>query len=134
MGGTIDTEQEKSINALYLGHTDNGSGHIVFKLDTKAVISVNRVVVIPTPRTIINQVNQMGASENQPEGIQFTDMNGKVTINILDLNCANDNDNNSNETEESFDHDKEYQKNLKRRPTKMKILQPMKLKKIIFGT
>ena len=43
-----DTEQEKSSDALYLGCTDNGSGHIVFKADTKAAISFIRVVVIPT--------------------------------------------------------------------------------------
>ena len=57
VGGTNDTEQERSINTLYLGRTDNSSGCIVFKLNTKAVVSVNRVVAIPTQRTIINQVN-----------------------------------------------------------------------------
>ena len=57
VGGTNDTEQERSIDALYLSRTDNGSAHIVFKLDTNAVVLVNRVVVIPTQGTIINQVN-----------------------------------------------------------------------------
>ena len=53
IGDTNDTDEERSIDALYLGRADNGSGHIVFKLDTKAVVSVNRVVLIPTPTTII---------------------------------------------------------------------------------
>ena len=57
VGGTNDTEQERSINALYLGRTDNGRGHTAFKLDVKADDSINRVVVIPTPQTIINRVN-----------------------------------------------------------------------------
>ena len=39
---------------------DNGSSHIVFKLDTKAVVLVNRVVLIPTPTTIIDRINKMG--------------------------------------------------------------------------
>ena len=47
-----------------MGRAENGSGHIVFKLDTKAVVSVNRVVLIPTPSTIIDKVNKMGHSEN----------------------------------------------------------------------
>ena len=48
VGGTNNTEQERSIDVLYLGWVENGSSHIVFKLDTKAVVLVNRVVVIPT--------------------------------------------------------------------------------------
>ena len=110
MGGTNDTEQERLINTLYLGFTDNDSGHIVFKLDTKVVVSVNRVVVTPTPQTIINRVNQMGALEKQQDRIQFMNMDGKVTIYDLDLNHAdddNDNDKNSNAPDESFDHDEE---------------------------
>ena len=109
MSGTNDTEQERSIDAPYLVCTDNGSDRIVFKLDTKVVVPVNRVVVIPTPQTIINQVNQMGASENQPNGIQFTNMDAKVTIHDLDQNHANDDKDNSNVSDESFDHDEEYQ-------------------------
>ena len=63
VGGTNSIDQVRSINALYLGRAENGSGHIVFKLDTKAVVSVNRIVVIPTPTTIIDRVNEMGHSE-----------------------------------------------------------------------
>ena len=33
IGGTNDTETERPIDSLYLGRSDNGSGHIVFKLD-----------------------------------------------------------------------------------------------------
>ena len=62
VGGTNETDKERSIDALYLGRADNGSGHVVFKLDTKAVVSVNRVVVIPTPTTIIDRINEMATS------------------------------------------------------------------------
>ena len=108
MGCTTDIEQEKSIDALYLCRKDNGSSHIVFKLDKNAVNWINRVVVIPTPWTIIDQVNQIGAPEKQPDGIQSTNMDEKFTIHVLDLNCANNDD--SNASDKSFDNDKEYQK------------------------
>ena len=52
----------------------------------------------------------MRATEKQPNGIQFTNMDEKVTIHDLDLNRANDDNNNSNASNESFDHDEEYQK------------------------
>ena len=52
----------------------------------------------------------MGASEKQLDGIQFTNMNGRVTIHDLDLTRADDDDGNSNAFEESFVHNKEYQK------------------------
>ena len=55
----------------------------------------------------------MGASEKQFDGIQFTNMDGKVTIHDLDLNHANDDDNDdntSNASDESLDYDEEYQK------------------------
>ena len=57
VGGTNNIEQERSIDTLYLGRTDNRSDHIIFKLDTKVVVSVNRVVVIPTPQTIVDRIN-----------------------------------------------------------------------------
>ena len=63
VGATNRVDQERSIDALYLGRAENGSGHIVFKLDTKAVVSVNRVVLVPTPLTIIDRVIKMGHSE-----------------------------------------------------------------------
>ena len=110
VGGTNDIERERSIDTLYLGQAENVSGHIVFKLDTKAVVSVNRVVVITTSKTVIDRINEMGASEKQPEGVQFTGRDGRVSISNLDLNLDDNNDDNSNASDESFNHDKEYQK------------------------
>ena len=80
VGGTNDKKQERLIDALYLGRADNGSGHSVFKLDTKSVVSVNKVVIIPTPQAVIDRINQIRVSEKQPEGIHFLDKDGKVTI------------------------------------------------------
>ena len=40
VGGTDGIEQERSIDALDLGQAENSIGHVVFKLDTQAVVSV----------------------------------------------------------------------------------------------
>ena len=66
-------------------------------------------MVIPTPMSVINKVNEMGEAEDQPEGIQFSNRDGRVTINDLDLNMDDDDDD-SNASDESFKHDEEYQK------------------------
>ena len=51
----------------------------------------------------------MAAAEKQPEGVQFIDKDKKATINDMDLNLNNNGDDNSNASDESFDHDEEYQ-------------------------
>jgi hypothetical protein len=45
-GGNTDTGKESSVDALYIGRANNGSGHVVFKLSTKQRVSVNRVTAI----------------------------------------------------------------------------------------
>jgi hypothetical protein len=79
-GGTSDTGKERSVDALYIGRADNGSGHVVFKLSTKQPVSVNRVTVITPTDDHIKFVNDMADGENQPEGLEFADINGKVTL------------------------------------------------------
>jgi hypothetical protein len=59
-GGSNSTDQERSINALYIGRADNGSGHIVFKLNTKQPVSVNHVTPIPTTEATIKTINSIG--------------------------------------------------------------------------
>ena len=105
MEQTAATEEEQTVDALYLGRSDNGSGHKVFKLSTKEPISVNRVTVIPTPQDIIDLVNRMGEKEHQPDGIQFSDMHGNITILDLDEN-AGDDDSNTSDASFTLDNDK----------------------------
>ena len=52
----------------------------------------------------------MSISEKQPEGVQFTDRDGRVRISDLNLILNDNNNDNSNALDESFDDDKEYQK------------------------
>jgi hypothetical protein len=109
-GGTNSTEEERSIDGLYIGRADNGSGHMVFKLNTKQPVSVNRVTPIPTTEAIITTVNNIGEGESQPEGIEFSDMHGRITLADF---AANDNDDDSNASDEDFKMDEEYQDELK---------------------
>ena len=68
---------------------------------------INRIAVILTPPTIVDKVNQFGVSERQSDGIQFTNIDGRVTIYDLDLNCDDDD---SNAFDESFERNDKYQK------------------------
>jgi hypothetical protein len=106
-GGSNSIDEERSVDALYIGRADNGSGHIVFKLNTKQPVSVNRVTKIPTTDVIINTVNNIGEQEKQREGIEFSDMHGKITLQDFAEGIGNDYD--SNASDEDFKIDQEYQ-------------------------
>jgi hypothetical protein len=108
-GGSNSTDEERSIGALFIGRADNGSGHIMFKLNTKQPVSVNRITRISTTETTIEPVNAIGEQEGQPEGIQFSDMNGNI---ILQDFAENDNDEDSNASDDDFKLDEEYQEEI----------------------
>jgi hypothetical protein len=96
------------VDALYIGRADNGSGHVVFKLSTKQPVSVNRVTVITPTADHIKFVNDMAEAENQPEGLDFADINGKVTLEGFIDGIVDDDD--SNASDDDFVHGEEYQK------------------------
>jgi hypothetical protein len=104
-GGTNSTDQERLIDSLYIGRAGNTSGHEVFKLNTKQVVSVNRVTVIPTSEAAVKIANDIGEQENQPEGVEFSDMNGRITLQDF---ADNANDDDSNASDDDFVLDKEY--------------------------
>jgi hypothetical protein len=94
-----------SIDSLYLGRADNGSGHEVYKLSTKQLVFVNRITSIPTTDNMIDTVNNIAKQESQPEGIEFSDMHGRITLEDF---IANDNDEDSNASDNDFKLDEEY--------------------------
>lgn len=73
VSGSSNTEEERTVDSLYIGPADNDSGHWIFKLDTKQSISVNRVTVIPMCQDFIDRVTKMGLEDGQPDGIQIGD-------------------------------------------------------------
>jgi hypothetical protein len=106
-GGTNSTDNERSVDALYIGRADNGSGHSVFKLSTKQVVSVNRVTIISTTEATMKTVNDIAEQENQPEGIEFSDLNGRITLQDFTEACVDEED--SNASDGDFEVDQEYE-------------------------
>lgn len=47
ISGSNNAEKIGSIDDLYFGRDDNGSGHLVLKIDTRTIVSVNQVKAIP---------------------------------------------------------------------------------------
>ena len=106
-GGTNSIEKERSVDVLYLSRNDNRSSHLVFKLDTKLVISINSFTMINTPTSVINKINKMGEDEKQPDGIEFMS-DGVLLFKDLYQN-SDDNDDDSMASDDSFKPDKEYE-------------------------
>jgi hypothetical protein len=98
------------VDALYIGRADNGSGHVVFKLNTKLPVSINRVTIIPTSEATIKTINDIGEQESQPEGIEFSDLNGRITLQDF---ADNDNDDDSNASDADFNIEEEYKRRRK---------------------
>ena len=95
------------VDSLYISRADNGSGHWVFKLDTKQPISVNRITSVPMLADFMDRINKMGKEDNAPDGIQIGDAEENLTI--LDF-LTETGDDDSNASDESFKHEKSYQK------------------------
>jgi hypothetical protein len=63
------------------------------------------VTIIPTSEATIITVNNIGEEEKQPEGIEFSDLNGRITLQDF---AENDNDEDSNASDDDFAIDEEY--------------------------
>ena len=64
---TNKTDKPRTIEGLYLGPDDNGTGHHIFKLNTKQPINVPRITKAPMTQSIIDLVNNMGKEEGHEE-------------------------------------------------------------------
>jgi hypothetical protein len=98
-GGNNDTGKERSVDALYIGRANNGSRHVVFKLSTKQCVSVNRVTAITPTADHIKLVEDIAEAENQPEGLKFSNINGKVTLDDF-IDGINDDGDDSNASDD----------------------------------
>ena len=103
----------------------------MFKLDTKARVSANRFKIIPTTQTVRDRINEMAAVEKQQEGVQFTDKDGKVTINDMDLNLNDNGDDDSKESESSITIKNTKTNSIRKRKQESKILSLTKYRTII---
>mgnify|MGYP005669607397 CR=1 FL=1 len=51
--------------ALYIGPNDSSTGHLVFKLSMKQLITTPKCKPVPMPEDIIQAVNEMGTITNK---------------------------------------------------------------------
>ena len=110
---TNKTDEERTVDALYIGPNNNSTGHYMFKLKTKEGILVPKVTPLPIPESVIKVVNEMGGKEGQVEGIHFGNLYGDVSINDIKvcdieqgvLDNDNQNDNNSIVTYDKYYYD-----------------------------
>ena len=90
----------RAFYALYIGPNDSGTGHQVFKLMTRRMVTTPKCKPIPMPDNVIQVVNDMGIQEGMPSGIQFRNIHHESTLADLfadndfydDDSCASDND------------------------------------------
>ena len=62
IGASNNTNKEQTIDLLYIGQANNGSGHWLFKLDTKQAVSVNRITIVPMSDDFQQRVNKLGGT------------------------------------------------------------------------
>ena len=92
-----EPDAERSFDCLYVRKADNGSGDIVFALDTLQERSVNRFTTIPISADTVARVNKIGLAEKQPAGLMFGDFYGQVTVQDFDDNAGEEDGNASND-------------------------------------
>lgn len=80
-----DMEKPWGFDALYLRPKYNRSGHFVFNIATKRVVSVPRCTPAPMTESTIATVNAAGKAEKQPEGISFANLDGTVQFEEYDF-------------------------------------------------
>ena len=89
------TTDPRAFFALYIGPNDSGTGHIVFKLGTKRLVTTPKCKPKPMAEDVVEVVNEMGKQEGMPDGIQFHNIHHKSTLSDLyaDEVGLHDNDN-----------------------------------------
>ena len=83
-----DMTKEKTVDALYLGPSNDDDGHNVFTLSTKQKVSVNKISMIPITTDVVDKVTNIGKDEDQPGNMDFTSMlsninahNNEISVN-----------------------------------------------------
>lgn len=87
------TKIPRAFYALYIGPNDSGTGHKVFKLMTRRMVTTPKCKPIPMPGDEIKGVNDLGEQEDMPTGIEFRNIHQESTLTDLfadkDLNDDN---------------------------------------------
>ena len=65
------TTTPRAFYALYIGPNDSGTGHQVFKLMTRRMVTTPKCKPIPMPDNVIEVVNDLGKQDDMPTRIEF---------------------------------------------------------------
>ena len=92
----IKTTTPRAFYALYIRPNHGETGHQVFKLSTKRMITTPKCRPIPMPDDIIKVVNDLGEQDDMPTGIEFQNMHKESTLSDLFVDeDLNDDDSNA---------------------------------------
>ena len=97
---TNKTSEPRAFYALYIGLNDSGTGHQVFKLSMKKVLTTPKCKPVPMPNNVIKVVNNMGIQDKIPFRIQFHNIHHESTLSnsyadddkSADSSCDSDTD------------------------------------------
>lgn len=101
--GSNNTGQKRAFYGLYIGPNENGTGHHVFKLQTKRMVTTPKCKLKPMSQDVIDIVNKLGEEEGVPDGIQFLDVHGKATL--MDLYPADEDDDDSQASDMDYEEE-----------------------------
>ena len=65
------TTTPRALYDLYIGPNNGGTGHQVFKLSNKRMITTPKCRPVPMPDDVIKIVNDLGEQDEMPNRIEF---------------------------------------------------------------
>ena len=77
------TTGPRAFFALYIGPNDSGTGHIVFKLSTKQLVTTPKCKPKPMAEDIVTVVNKIRKKEEMPNRIKFQNIHHEATLSDL---------------------------------------------------
>ena len=99
--------------ALYIGSNNSGTGHQVFKLSSKRLVTSPKCKPVPMPDDIIKVVSDLGIQDGMPSDIEFRSIHNESTP--ADLFADEDlNDDVSNVSDNNWGLNKNPEEDLKK--------------------
>ena len=89
------TTDPRAFFALYIGPNDSGTGHQIFKLATKQLVTTPKCKPKPMPEDAVEVVNNIGKQEGILDGIQFHNIYHESTLSDLYADKVGHKDNDS---------------------------------------
>ena len=77
------TTHSRAFLTFYIGPSDSGTGHKVFKLSTKLLVTTPKCKPKPMAEDIITSVNEIGEREGMSDRIQFQNIHHELTLSNL---------------------------------------------------